>query len=304
MSENSFTVPAFAKINWFLHILGRRTDGFHELCTAFQTVSLHDNLTFSVDNKIHLTCDNQTIPTDERNLIVKAALALREKYNIKKGARIHLEKNIPSPGGLGGGSSNAAVALLGLSALWKIKTSLGDLVKIGELLGSDVPFFFYGGTALGFGRGTEILSIKDLEEKFVLIATPNINVQTREAFARLNASRLTKDASKSILQICQSEAETLDLRHRALKNDFEKSVFASEPEVRRVKEKLIEFGAVQASMSGSGASVFAVFEKQETRQTAQKAIEEEEDWRSFAVATVSRTEYRAALEKVLQVVSD
>jgi 4-diphosphocytidyl-2-C-methyl-D-erythritol kinase len=303
MPENSFTLPSFAKINWFLRVLGKRADDFHELCTIFQTVSLCDNLTFSSCDRIILTCDDERIPIGEENLIVRAANVLRQKYGIGTGARIRLEKNIPSPGGLGGGSSNAAIALLGLTALWDIKTNLNELIEIGGKIGSDVPFFFYGGTAAGIGRGTEITPLNDLREKFVLIVTPGVDVSTADAFAHLNASRLTKEASKSILQICLSEAETLDLRHTELKNDFEASVFAAAPEIKRVKEKLIELGAIKAGMSGSGASVFAVFEKEETRQTAQKATREN-DWRSFAVATVSRDEYREALKKVFRFASD
>lgn len=285
-------------------MIGKRADGFHELCTLFQTISLHDNLTFSLDDEIFLTCDKKEIPTGRENLILQAALFLREKYDIKKGARIHLEKRIPSPGGLGGGSSNAAIALLGLAKLWKIKIGFGELVKIGAKLGSDAPFFFYGGTALGTGRGTEIQPISDLRENFLLIVTPDVEISTSAAFARLKASRLTKTGSKSILEICSAEAETFILRQIALKNDFEAVVFAFAPEVERVKRKLLELGASQAVLSGSGASVFAVFENEETRQATLKAIEDEKSWRKFAAATVSRKKYREALEKALKVVSD
>jgi 4-diphosphocytidyl-2-C-methyl-D-erythritol kinase len=298
MPRNSFTLPSFAKINWLLRVLGKRDDDFHELCTVFQTVSLHDTLTFSESDEIVLTCDNENIPTGENNLIVKAALALSEKTGVKKGAQIHLEKNIPSPGGLGGGSSNAAVALLGLATLWEVKIDFEELLEIGKEIGSDVPFFFYGGTAAAGGRGTEINLIEDLRENFLLIVTPDADVSTSEAFARLNASRLTKEASKSILQICAAQAKSLDLRQSELKNDFEASVFAVEPEIGRVKEKLLEHGAVRALMSGSGASVFAVFEKEETRQATLKALEQE-NWRKFAVATVSRNKYREALKKCI-----
>lgn len=297
MPANSFTLPSFAKINWFLRVLGKRDDNFHELCTVFQTVSLHDTLTFSEDGEMILTCSNEKVTTGEENLILKAARVLKEKFGVEKGARIHLGKNIPSPGGLGGGSSNAAIALLGLAALWKLNVDFEQLIEIGKQIGSDVPFFFYGGTCAAAGRGTEITQIEDLRENFLLIVTPNAQVSTPEAFARLGATRLTKEASKSILQICHSEAKALDLRQSELKNDFEASVFAVEPEIRRVKEILLELGAVRALMSGSGASVFAVFEKEETRQTTLKALERE-DWRMFAVATISRSEYREALKRV------
>jgi 4-diphosphocytidyl-2-C-methyl-D-erythritol kinase len=292
----SFTLPAFAKINWFLRVLGKREDGFHEICTAFQTISLHDKLTFSETDEFVLTCDEPNVPVDERNLIFRAADALREKFGIKTGARIHLEKRIPAPGGLGGGSSDAAVALLGLARLWRIEIKFENLCEIGARLGSDVPFFFFGGTASGRGRGTEIFPVDELEEKFMLVVAPKIDVPTAAAFAGLKALRLTNGAPESILKHCRSEAEKLNLRQSVLINDFEPTVFKIQPEIKRVKEKLLEQGASRALMTGSGASVFAVFDKQETRQATQKALEKEQDWRQFAVATISRNEYREALE--------
>ena len=295
MSEKSFTLPSFAKINWYLRVLGKRDDGFHELCTLFQTVSLHDNLTFTGSDEIGFDCGDQTIPTDETNLVVKAANILREKYAVKNGAAIHLEKRIPAPGGLGGGSSNAAVTLIGLSRLWNLKINLAALSEIGEKIGSDVPFFLCGGTALGTGRGSEITPVKDLAEKFMLIVTPSVDVSTSEAFARLNSPRLTNFDSKSILNVCRNDAESLDFRQSNLKNDFEPSVFAVQPEIRRVKEKLLQLGAIQAQMSGSGASVYAIFENEETRQATLKALDVEINWRKFAVATVSRQKYRELL---------
>jgi len=296
MSENSFKLPSFAKINWFLRILGKHSDGFHELCTVFQTVSLHDNLTFTENDDLILTCDKSYVPTGEKNLIIKAGMLIREKFGIKKGAKIYLEKNIPAPGGLGGGSSNAAIAVLGLLKLWQLEIEFDEILQIAGQLGSDVPFFLYGGTALGTGRGTQILPLEEKSEKYLLIVTPQVNVSTAEAFSRLNAPHLTNETSKSNLQICRNEARTLNLRQSELKNDFEMSVFQAAPEIRKVKEKLLESGAIQALLSGSGASVFAIFDKEETRQTAQKAIETENNWRKFVVASISRDEYREALK--------
>ncbi|MEO8073472.1 MAG: 4-(cytidine 5'-diphospho)-2-C-methyl-D-erythritol kinase [Acidobacteriota bacterium] len=296
MAENKFTLPSFAKINWFLRVLGKRADGFHELFTVFQTVSLHDNLNFSEHDQIILTCDDKLMPTNENNLIVKTALELKRKFNLKKGAKIHLEKNIPAPGGLGGGSSNAAVALFGLAKLWEIEIDFSEMLKIGEKLGSDVPFFFHGGTALGMGRGTDISQLDDITEEHLLIVTPNIAVSTVEAFARLAVPHLTNKSSKSILQICRDEAETLDLRQSKLINDFEKSVFKVEPEIERIKVKLLELKAEHALLSGSGASVFAVFGDNVQLQDALKALKIERDWRVFEVETVSREKYREMLK--------
>lgn len=304
MSKISFTLPAFAKINWFLHILGKREDNFHELCTLFQTISLCDYLTFSASAELHLTCNDLNIPTDEQNLIIRSAKVLQERFGIKKGAEIRLEKNIPSPGGLGGGSADCAVALLGLLKLWGLKINLSQLVEIGKHLGSDVPFFFYGGTALGTGRGTEIIEVEDVTEKYLLIITPNINVPTAMAFAKFDAPRLTNISSKSILKLCCDEANTFNSRQRTPKNDFESVIFKIEPELKRVKQTLLSYGAKVALMSGSGASIFGIFENEETRQATLKALKEEVNWRMFAVATISRSEYREALKNVLEVVSD
>ncbi len=295
MIAETFTLPSFAKINLFLRILGKRDDGFHELSTVFQTVSLKDFLTFRPDRKLILTCDDPKIPTNDKNLIIKAAKQLREKYKIRKGALIHLEKNIPSPGGLGGGSSNAAIALIGLARLWKIKLDLAELEQIGKTLGSDVAFFFHGGTAIGAERGDEIIKVNDLEENLLLIVAPNIAVSTAEAFARLNLSNLTNKPPKSILQICRSEANTVDLRHTALVNDFENVVFKIEPEIGLVKNRLLSFGAEKALMSGSGASVFAVFNDNESRQKAFEKLKNEKRWRVFTAEAVSQREYLASL---------
>lgn len=295
MSEDQFKLPSFAKINLFLRVLGKRDDGFHEICTIFQTVSLCDYLTFSADDEISLTCDDEKIPLGDGNLIVRAAKILRETFDTRKGAKIHLEKNIPAPGGLGGGSSNAAVALIGLAKLWKITIDFEDLCAMGKKLGSDVPFFFCGGTALGTGRGTEIFSLEDYRKDSILIVTPRIDVSTTDAFARLNVPDLTNNGSKSILQICRDEVKALYLRRSELKNDFERVIFETEPETAQIKERLISFGAERALLSGSGASVFAVFDTKKQRQDALNALEFEQNWRVFPVETVSRSAYQNSL---------
>ncbi len=298
MSPEAFSLPSFAKINLHLEILGKRTDGFHELCTVFQAVSLHDVIRFEPSDTLTLSCSDRRIPTDDRNLILKAANALRQRSGNPYGAKIYLEKRIPSPGGLGGGSSNAAIALIGLDRLWKTDVGRSELLEMGAGLGSDVPFFFYGGTALGTGRGDHIEPLDDILDECLLIVTPSVRVSTRDAFDRIEARNLTNDDPKRILQNCRFDAKSFDLRQTALKNDFEASVFDAEPDIRRVKETLLSHGAVRAMLSGSGASVFAVFDKQETRQATLKAIENEKNWRQFAVAAISRDQYREALKLV------
>ena len=298
MENAVLSLPSFAKINLHLQVVGRRADGFHDLCTVFQTISLHDTLSVSPAADIQMTCGDERLPADERNLVVRAALALRHKTGVQCGAKIHLEKRIPAPGGLGGGSSNAATALLALTKLWNLSLTIEDLHPIAASLGSDVPFFLYGGTALGMGRGEVIEPIEDFREDFMLVVTPNVAVATRDAFKRLNARSLTKQEAKRKLQICRFDLESADFKYTAFKNDFEISVFAAYPEVERVKNTLLDLGAERAMLSGSGGSVFAIFDKDETRQATIKALDDEVNWRKFAVATISRDKYREALKEV------
>ena len=291
-----FSLPSFAKINWTLRVLGKRDDGFHELCTVFQTVSLHDTITFEESDRLEFTCDDPSIPTDDSNLIIRAAKELQSAIPslAGKGAKIHLQKRIPSPGGLGGGSSNAAVAISGLAKLWNVTATSFD-ATISRRLGADVPFFNYGGTALGTGRGDDIELITDRDEKYMLIVTPKLSIPTASVFQSLGAPTLTRDEFVRNLTVCRNEAKYFSTRQLASSNDLEASVLSMHPEVGRVKAKLLELGAISAAMSGSGASVFAVFDNRETRQTALDALEEYRDWRKFAVATVSRDEYCEAL---------
>jgi len=289
-----FSLPSFAKINWTLRVLGKRSDGYHELGTVFQTVSLCDRIEFEASETLSLTCSDPRIPTTSDNLILRAAESLRAATGVDKGARIHLDKRIPSPGGLGGGSSNAAVALLGLSRLWKVDTSR-ILPQIAAEIGADVPFFLWGGTAIGTGRGDVIEPIDDISATTMLIVTPDIAVPTAEVFARYRAETLTETAQNHNLSVCRAEAERLKPATSELVNDLEGIVFEAFPEVARVKMALEEHGAVNAVLCGSGASVVGVFDKQETRQTAEKALDSESTWRKFAVSAVSRSEYREEL---------
>ena len=297
MSQTSFTLPAHAKINWTLNVLGRRTDGLHELYTVFQTIALHDRLTFSArdDQSFTLTSDEPCIPVDEKNLVWRAAEALREKYGITSGAKVHLEKRIPAEGGMGGGSSDAAVALLGLSRLWQIETSREKLTEIGAGLGADVPFFFTGGTAVGTGLGTDIRPLEAVQAEHLLIVTPYARVSTADAYKALKRPALTKESADIILSISRAEAQLQDSLHEALHNDFEPVIYELYPEIARARERLIEQGARGALLAGSGASVFGIFDKREALARARSVLEKEPGWRVFATAALGREAYMEAL---------
>ncbi|MBX3245254.1 MAG: 4-(cytidine 5'-diphospho)-2-C-methyl-D-erythritol kinase [Acidobacteria bacterium] len=295
MRPDGFTLPSFAKINLHLKVTGKRPDGYHELCTVFQAVSLCDEIEFRPADSLELGCNDPNIPTDENNLIIQAGKLLQDVYKVDRGAKVHLLKNIPFPGGLGGGSSNAATAMLGFCRLWGLKCSIEELSGLSAEIGADVPFFFHGGTALGTGTGTDIEVMSDAELENIVIVTPPVDISTAVAYKELDAPSLTKKEAEHNLIVCRKWVESACFQDGPVINDFEAAIFTMFPEVAEVKSKLLELGAVTAGLSGSGASVFGIFDNRETRQTAMKALGEISNWRSFAVAAVSRKEYRERL---------
>ena len=297
MDLRSLTIPAFAKINWSLRVLGKRDDGYHEIDTVLQTVSLHDTITFeeTEDDGIRLWCDDRSIPVDKTNLVWRAAAALRERYSIRRGVRIRLAKRIPAEAGLGGGSSDAAAALIALAFLWEIATSADDLGQVAEGLGSDVPFFLYGGTARATGRGSVVEPLEDLPEKHLVVIKPNESISTAKAYRTLNWAALTSSESKPILFRSQASDSSASIDLNSLHNDFEPMVFQLEPEIERAKVALLKSGAPAAMLSGSGSAVIGIFENQDAQERAIQAIELETGWRAFPCKTVGRSHYRRAL---------
>jgi 4-diphosphocytidyl-2-C-methyl-D-erythritol kinase len=287
-------LPSFAKINLTLRILGRRPDGYHEVVTILQSVSLCDELVFELrdDDRVLLTCDDPSIPVDDTNLIVKAAHALAAK----RGVDIRLTKKIPAKAGLGGGSSNAAVALLALNRLWRLNRER-DLRQIGAQLGADVPFFLTGGTAIGTGIGAQLETVRDVPKQWLIIVTPKASIATATAYAALNAPSLTSTNSVSILASSFTEPFSGDSSQWPLHNDFEGVIFEREPEIRRAKEALLEAGAQNALLAGSGSSVFGIFSDAAAREQALDNLRSRVGWRVFACHTLSRSEYLQAISR-------
>jgi 4-diphosphocytidyl-2-C-methyl-D-erythritol kinase len=240
-------VNAYAKINWALRITGKRADGFHDLETLFQTISLHDTLTFEPSDRLELTCDDPAIPADERNLVVRAAA------NAKVAITLH--KEIPAGGGLGGGSSDAAATLVALG-----KAS----PEIALSLGSDVPFFLTGGTAYATGRGEILTPLPRLAGIPLLLLIPQERVSTARAFAMLQAFSPPLGLERYRAMIDD------DLLSHAteLTNDFEEPIFAMMPSLRTLKTQLYGTGAAWAAMSGSGSTIVGAFRNAEDRDAA------------------------------------
>ncbi|MCO6512394.1 MAG: 4-(cytidine 5'-diphospho)-2-C-methyl-D-erythritol kinase [Aridibacter famidurans] len=293
MRNGGFSLPSFAKINWFLKVGGRRDDGFHEICTAFQTISLHDTLSFEPADSLLIESTDPRLPTDGSNLALQAAEALKRSEGVAQGARITIEKRIPFPGGLGGGSSNAAVTLLGLSRLWGIRPTSEVLTEIASSLGSDVPFFFVGGTALGSGRGTALEPLPDIENKLLLVVTTEASYSTADAYRSLGRHRLTSEGPETKLMVCRELAKGLISGSMRPANDFEEAVAGLAPETGSLKDELLQRDASIACLSGSGPSVFGVFENESVRQKALEAFSA--GTRVAAAESISRAEYRKAL---------
>lgn len=295
--DSGLTLPAFAKINLSLRILGKRADGYHDLDTIFQTISLHDTIkiTATDDSEIGLSCDDRRLPTDQSNLVVRAAESLRNRFATTRGARIRLEKRIPAQAGLGGGSSDAAVTLLALTHLWELAITSEDLIIIAARLGADVPFFLFGGTAHGTGIGDKVEPLRDTPEKFLLIIKPNANTRTSDAYEALDERCLTTRNSKTILSSSPPTDHFENENFASPENDFEEVVFDLEPEIARAKAVLMRVGAGAAALAGSGSAVFGIFDSEDAQRRAIQAIELETGWRVFPCKTVGREEYATAL---------
>ncbi|SFB31610.1 4-diphosphocytidyl-2-C-methyl-D-erythritol kinase [Lentibacillus halodurans] len=244
-----------AKINLSLDVLGKREDGFHEVEMIMTTVDLADRIELHTldENRIEVSTDNQYVPNDERNLAYKAALAFKNRYQLHQGVRINIQKNIPVSAGLGGGSSDAAAVLRGLNRMWSAGASMDELVELGAVLGSDVPFCIAGTTALGTGHGEKIRTLASPPSCYVVLAKPSIGISTRHIFPRVNMETLHHPPTDAVIR-CLEEKDFEKLCHH-IGNALESVTFPLYPEVKQIKDKMLQTGASGAVMSGSGPTV-------------------------------------------------
>lgn len=286
----TLTVKAHAKVNLDLRVLGTRPDGYHELRTVFQSIELHDTLVcVARDGPFTIACEVPGIPLDARNLVWRAAAALWTALGRSGGPRdaaVTIEKEIPMETGLGGGSADAASALLLLARSWG-GAPLGLLREVAADLGADVPFFLSGGTALGLGRGEEIYPLVDLPPHWVVIVTPPFGVSTAEAYAWYDEDRTAGLREPRELQTLPVPWPT---RAAQMINDLEPPVVRRHPEIGMLKTALRGAGAVAAAMSGSGSAVFGLFR---SRGAAKKALGPASTGgaRALLTRTVGRGEY-------------
>jgi 4-diphosphocytidyl-2-C-methyl-D-erythritol kinase len=296
-------LPAFAKINLRLDVLGKRVDGFHELRTIFQTISLHDELKLRETRGAGIGLringnENLSNEPPEKNLVYRAVDALRRELKIRGGVEVELKKTIPAGRGLGGGSSDAAAALLGYLRLTGKKMAAARLMEIAATLGADVPFFLLGGRALGVNKGDEIYPLEDVGRLAVLVVSPReIHVPTPDAYKWLKAKpmaagvgrsqdSLTKmAANRKLWEFC---ALCWSAQGIGLSNDFEGPVFQRHPKLGKIKRELLRRGAAEASLAGSGSAVFGVFP---SPVKARRAAVGFPDDQTYVCETVSRDRY-------------
>ena len=274
MSE--IQIKAYAKINLSLDVLKKRNDGYHDLATVMQAVSLCDNITVSLrsDNIIKIHSDSGKIPGGESDLAYKAAVAFFNKTGIVSGVDIKVEKNIPVSAGLAGGSADAAAVLKALCILFDKDAASDEIMAAALAVGSDVPFCLHGGCALAEGRGEILTPCRGITDCHIVIAVPDVMVSTKWVFEQLDAKMLSEHPDTTGL-ISALESENLKETAIRMYNVLETVSVKSYPVIQKIKSKMIDCGAVGSIMSGSGPSVFGVFDSFEKASYAVKLLEPE-----------------------------
>jgi 4-diphosphocytidyl-2-C-methyl-D-erythritol kinase len=285
------TIRAHAKINLDLRVLGTRADGFHELRTVFQAISLHDTLTFlPSEGAFAIECSTAGFPLDRTNLIWKAADALwrsLRRDGAVRGVVVRVDKQIPMQAGLGGGSANAAAALMGLAHFWHVRVRPAQLTDVAATLGADVPFFLSGGTALGLGKGDEIYPLADLARHWIVLVIPGFGVSTADAYGLYEADRRLDRTQRPEPQHVPGPWPS---RAAQMINDLESPIARRHPEIDQMKLSLRRAGALAAAMTGSGSTVFGLFQR---RREAERAVDalSGSGWRALVTASLGRDDY-------------
>jgi 4-diphosphocytidyl-2-C-methyl-D-erythritol kinase len=278
-------LKAYAKINWDLHVLGKRADGFHVLDTVMVNVNLYDTLTIEPADQIQFTCSDPSLPSDDNNLVVKAAKALQRAGGIKAGARIHLEKKIPAGGGMGGGSSDAACTLKGLNKFWSLNWPIEKLQPLAAEIGSDVAFFLYGGWQRCSGRGEIVEPLENAVSwpaASILLVLPPLHVSTPLAYKALQASTWDgKSGLRSLTDVKRELEFVLTKSHHekgvklGLRNDLTAAALKVEPRLAGVQSILEEMYPGRWLMSGSGAVHFAIPDRCDDGSRLKEALEKD-----------------------------
>ena len=275
---------AAAKVNLVLEVLGKREDGYHELATVMQAVELSDRVTIEDAAGLELESGTPGVPTDARNLALRAATALRQAAGITRGARIMLDKRIPVAAGLGGGSADAAAVLVGLNRLWRLRWPMARLEEVATGLGMDVPFFLHGGRALATGRGERIERLRGSSLGLVLV-NPRFAVSTAEMYGRVTPDMYTDGQHAKMLSVGFGGRGPARVA-ASLYNGLQEAAVAAYPAIGRIRAALLAAGALGALMSGSGPTVFGVARSYEHARQIRRRLTRGA-WDCWAVRTLN-----------------
>ena len=268
------TLNAYAKINLSLDVVGRLANGYHEVRMIMQTVGIHDSLTFEkTEGEIVLSSDAGELPLGEDNLIYKAARLVKETHGISGGVKVHLEKRIPVAAGMAGGSTDAAATLKAMNLLYDLRLSEEDLCGLGVKLGADVPYCIMGGTALSEGIGEVLTKLAPMPECVLLVVKPDINVSTKEVYQALDSQSVPWHPDVDGMRQAIEEGRLEGIYSR-LGNVLETVTVAKHPIVSEIKQEMLGNGALASLMSGSGPSVFGIFDDEEKAREAGESIEQ------------------------------
>ena len=265
----SIQLNAYAKINLGLDVIGKRPDGYHEVRMIMQTIGLHDKLSINTihNPNIKMKTNLPFLPVNDKNIVYKAVSLIKEKYQIKEGIYINLKKRIPVSAGLAGGSTDAAAALIGMNKLFDLDLSLEDLMDIGVTLGADVPYCLIGGTALSEGIGEKLTSLPPFPDSNILVVKPNINVSTKKIYGNFDLSKVENHPNIDGI-IAGIKDSNLQEATNHFANVLETVTVKMHPKINIIKETMLNQGALTSLMSGSGPTVFGIFDDNKKAQDA------------------------------------
>lgn len=264
-------IKAYGKINLALDVVDKRDDGYHNIDTVMQEINLHDNLIIDYGRSgFALTCDDESLELNENNLVYKAWNLMREKYDGNPAVIIHIEKNIPIAAGLAGGSTDCAATIKGLNELWNLDLTNEEMADLGVKLGADVPFFFYGGTQRARGIGEKLSEVKNIKVNEILLISNKANISSKYVYENLESIDNNIDISKLVEKI-ESDDDSMYLY---MKNKLEEVSFKIYPELEEIKKDLKNTGAKVSLMSGSGPTVFGLFNTKDEADKAENILKE------------------------------
>jgi 4-diphosphocytidyl-2-C-methyl-D-erythritol kinase len=288
VNGTSLRVRTPAKVNLILRVLNRRPDGFHAIWSLMHTVALEDELTLTLRpgglRRIVLSCDHATLEADQTNLVYRAAQLILDQVDQPVNLAIALTKRIPLGAGLGGGSSDAAATILGLTRLLNLNWTVERMIETGQQLGSDVPFFFLAPAAVVTGRGEQVRPVQVTGVRWMVLVNPGFSVETKWAYRHLSEQRTAVyPLSDALRHLSDSAAHDWSMILPLVENDFEPPVFAKHPVLAHIKQELLSQGAEAALLSGSGATMFGIFTDQTAAERAAAVLARDPNRRTYAV---------------------